>query len=1013
MHHHPRSGSRREPGRTSRVLAALAVAALGAAAPRLAAAQGGTISGVVVNERTLSPLAGAQVVVQGTRIGDVTDAAGRFQLEGVPGTRATLEASLLGYRTGTQSVPVGATGVQIGLAEQVVSLNELVVTGTPGGTQRRAVGTALSDIDAAEVVRTAPVSSVQDLINGRAPGVVILPGTGTVGSGARIRVRGISSLSLSQEPLIYVDGVRVNNAQATGPINQAFGSSTISRWNDFNPEEIESIEIIKGPAAATLYGTEAANGVIQIITKKGAAGQPSFNFTVRQGANWFANPNGRIWTNYGIDPGTGQVASINYDDLVRLNGPIFRTGYLQEYDANVSGGTALVRYFVDGRYSGNEGIEPNNRDRKVNARANVSIYPSETIDITASAGYVHGRTDLPLESGGGGVTWSTYFSTPANLDLPNRGFYSATPAAYYYAYQDWQSVDRFTGSVQLNHRPTEWFTHRLAVGTDVTGQQDAELVQYIADPEMQYFFSDFEIAGYKDVVDRTVYYNTVDYSATANAKLPFFSSSATSGGVQYYRRYSRFVEGYGEGFPARGLSSITAATGMKTAVEDYVENKTFGVFVQEQLGLRQDRVFVTGAVRADDNSAFGQNFDLVYYPKVSGTWVVSEEPFWPVPALSTLKLRAAYGESGQQPESFAALRTYAPIPGPGGTSAVTPQFLGNPDLGPERSDGVELGFDAGLFDDRLGLEFTWYRQRTTDAILLKDIAPSTGFFNPDATNGGRQFINAGEILNRGVELGANLQILQGERVGWEAGLNLATNANEVVDLGLPDATCVSAGSFLRHCEGYPVGAWWEKRLVGAQFDAEGTLVAGSELCDDGKGGSIACSEAPLVYLGRPTPRTEGAFTTSLTLGKSLRLGGLPDFKTGYSKLNGNDRVRCVLFRRCRENFFPAEYVDNPAWLAMTQRGGAFVDGLIQDAGFAKLRELSATYTVPARWASRFGASRATITVAGRNLYTWTDYTGLEPEASFLGGTRGGGSAQWEQNVTPQLQQFVTTINLSF
>jgi hypothetical protein len=201
--------------------------------------------------------------------------------------------------------------------------------------------------------------------------------------------------------------------------------------------------------------------------------------------------------------------------------------------------------------------------------------------------------------------------------------------------------------------------------------------------------------------------------------------------------------------------------------------------------------------------------------------------------------------------------------------------------------------------------------------------------------------------------------------------------------------------------------------VDAQFDAAGELVPGSELCDNGEGGTVACAQAPLVYLGRPTPKTEGAFTSTLTLWRNLRLGGMIDFKTGYSKLNGNDRVRCVLFRRCRENFFPAEYVDDPAWLAMTQRGGAFVNGLIQDAGFAKLRELSATYTVPTRWASRLGATRATITVAGRNLYTWTDYTGLEPKASFLGGTRGTGSAQWEQNVTPQLQQFVTTINLSF
>ncbi|HEX7241852.1 MAG TPA: TonB-dependent receptor plug domain-containing protein [Longimicrobiaceae bacterium] len=996
----------------------VAVAAmLGLGAPPAQAQATGTVSGRVTEAGSRRPLTGAQVSVPGTGRRAVTGTGGEYSLAGVPGGAQTVRVELLGFSAMERRVtvpPGGSVAADFEMGQTALALDALVVTGTAGGTQRRAVGTSVAQIQAAEVVETTPVNSIQELINGRAPGVVIIPGSGTAGSGARIRVRGISSLSLAQEPLIYVDGVRVNNAQATGPVNQGFGSSTISRWNDFNPEDIESIEIIKGPAAATLYGTEASNGVIQIITKKGVEGAPRFTASIKQGANWFADPEGRLPLNYGQLNAGAPIQTVDYRTLRELNGDIFGTGRLQEYDVSVSGGSAGLRYFVGGGYERNQGVEPNNVARKYNARANVSATAGK-VDINASTGFVSGRTTLPLEAGGGGLFWTTLFANPNNLNTPRNGFHSATPEAYYYAYQDWQDVDRFTGSLQLTHRPFGWFTHRAALGTDFTNQDDVELVERIADPAMQFFFTPTEIRGYKDMTRRNVYYNTVDYSATAELSFPGITSN-TSVGAQYYRRFSEFVYARGNEFPARGLRAIDATTGERRNAEDYVENSTVGVFVQEQLGFRDDRLFLTGAVRLDDNSAFGEDFDLVRYPKLSATWVVSEEPFWSLPLLNTLKLRAAYGESGQQPQSFAALRTFFPITGTGDQPAVTPQSLGNPDLGPERSGEVELGFDAGLLDDRLGLELTYYNRRTRDAILLRDVAPSTGFGGNtgSVTLPGQQYINAGEIRNSGFEVLARANALNGRRVQLDLTASLATNENEIVDLGIEGLTFVSAGSLTQHREGYPVGSWFDRVIRNARFDATGRLIANSETCDDGKGGEVPCAQAPTLFLGRPTPSREGSLASTLTLFGNLRIGGMVDFKQGFHKLDGNLRVRCVLFFRCRENFYQTEYVaTDPAWLATTQRGGAFSDRLIKDSGFARFRELSATYTLPDAWAGRLGARRASLTVAGRNLWTWTDYEGLEPEASFLGGTRGTGSAQWEQNVTPQLQQFVTTLNVTF
>ncbi|HEV3050874.1 MAG TPA: TonB-dependent receptor plug domain-containing protein, partial [Longimicrobium sp.] len=484
MHHPTRSGP---PRRAFAWLALLVAAALAAAPP--AAAQQGELSGTVVETESGRPVAGAQVTVQGQTRSAVTDPQGRFRITGVQGTSVTLQVERLGFSRVTRQVTVGQTGIRLTLSESALSLDAVVVTGVAGGAEKRTLGNAVTRLDVAETVREAPVSNMSDLLNARAPGVVIIPATGNVGGGSRIRVRGVSSLSLPQEPLIYVDGVRVLNDAATGPVNQGFGSNSISRFNDINPEDIESIEIIRGPAAATLYGTEASNGVVQIITKRGAAGGTRWDLNVRQGAVWFDNYDERVWTNWGTDAVTGDTVSIDVVQLEREAGRrVWQTGRLQSYNLSLNGGTPSVRYYVSGGMDRDEGVEPNNTVRRWNARVNLTAEPRSDMDVRASAGYVSGRINLPLEAGGGGTAWTTFFANPFNLRQANgdahfrRGFHSATPEGYRYAYEDWQDVNRFTGSVELNHRPTGWLAHRLTLGADVTREQNVEVVERMDDP---------------------------------------------------------------------------------------------------------------------------------------------------------------------------------------------------------------------------------------------------------------------------------------------------------------------------------------------------------------------------------------------------------------------------------------------------------------------------------------------------------------------------------------------------
>jgi TonB-linked SusC/RagA family outer membrane protein len=987
------------------------------------AAQGtGTITGTVVNDRSGGPVADAQIAVEGTGIGATTDAAGRFRLAGISATgEVRLTVRRIGYQPKTQAATVGAANIRITLVERAMELTQLVVTGTAGLAEKRAIGNAVTSVNAAEVVATQPVSSFQELLNGRAAGVSIVASSGQVGTGSRIRVRGASSLSLSNDPLIYVDGVRVDNTQASGPTNQGFGSASISRWNDFNPDDIESIEVIKGPAAATLYGTEASNGVIQIITKKGAAGRPVWSVTARGGANWVPNKIDRWEPNYGTIPRAGSATALDTvlitprqlnDSLnAQFGHDIFTTGGMQDLQLSVSGGSNVMRYYVGGGYEENAGAERVNRLNRTNVRANIQATPSTNWDISSSMGYTSGRTYLPYESGAGGAVWGTAFSSPSflyggvavpvrNPNNPQLGFRSGPPDAYYEAYNVFQDADRFTGSLQFTNRPVSWFNHRLIVGIDRLAENNEDRTprnDVIGARYASFAGSGLPTAGTISASTRDVNYTTVDYLANAQYSLTKSIKGVSSAGGQIYMRRSRFRSFSGTTFPAAGLQSIAAASIRNVGGDDVFENNTVGAFVQQQF-VWNDRLFLTGSVRTDDNSAFGTNFDAVTYPKLSASWVLNEEPGLPIPSfVNQLRLRAAYGASGLQPGAFDAIRTYSASGG-----FLTPTSAGNPELGPETSTELELGLDGALFDDRLGMELTYFNGSTRDAILSRQSPPSAGF-------PGLQLFNAGQVDRNGFEWMLRGTLLRRENLALDLTINGSNNAYNIASLG-GTTNFVSLSSNVAHKVGYAPGAWFDRRVVSADYDPT-TRRATNLQCDNDAGGVVPCATAPRVFLGNSVPRSEGSYSLGLTIFKNLRVNAFFDWRGGYKKLDGNFRVRCGAFVLCKELYYP-DSVPDKALLGAVQAGTAFTHHLIRDASFTRFRELAATFTLPNSWASRLGASRGSITVAGRNLNLWTNFPG-EPEASFNGGARGGSFGQWEQSVLPQLRQFVTTVNFNF
>jgi TonB-linked SusC/RagA family outer membrane protein len=967
--------------------------ALLALAPVPLAAQG-IVAGTVVRAGMLTPIEGATVGVDGTRLGAITDAAGRFRIANVPGEDVVLRVRRINYQPVTQRVRVG-TDARIVLAEATVRLDEVVVTGTAGAETRRGLGNTVSTISTPEALQSSGASDVGSLINARAPGVIVTMGSGRAGSGPSINVRGRSTISLSQQPLIYIDGVRVVNDIGTGPRTQ--GGSQISRLNDVRPEDIESIEIIKGPAAATIYGTEASNGVVQIITKQGqAGGTPRWNASLRQGTQWFMNPEGRIPTNYGKDA-SGNIVTWNAVAQENARGtPIWTRGRLQGYSASVSGGVPTVRYFLSSTYDQDQGIEPNNHLRQFGGHANITLAPSEKLDIASSMNIVKGRTYLGADYGFGGF-WGALYGSPLTANTLTRGFNLAPPEVAWTQFENTQDVSRFTVSARLSHRPLPWLSQRLTVGLDDTNEDNQALSSFLP-PEYRPFFSASAARGSLLQDIRGITFISGDYGATAKAALTPSIGVATSIGGQYYRKRYNTTQVSGREFPAPGLRSASAAA-IRDGSQEYLVNTTLGFYGQEQVSWN-DRLFLTGAVRVDNNSAFGEDFKLATYPKISASWVVSEEPFWKHGIVNTLKLRAAYGASGQQPDVFSALRSYQPVTGTLDQPAVTPQFVGNPDLRPERGVELEAGFEAGILD-RLSLEFTYFNKRTRDAILSRPVAPSLGF-------PGSQFVNIGEVSNRGIELQARLQALAGERIGWDIDANIGTARDRIEDLGGIPFVAVP-GLPQRHVQGYPIGGYWGKRVVSATITATGATNIMCEGAPETQGAPLPCASAPVVYLGTITPTVAGAVGSTLTLGKQLRLHGLVDFKRGHRLLDTDAVIRCAIFRLCEVNVRPDLY--DPRYVGNAQLGSALlvVDQFINDASFAKLRELSATYVLPARAARLAGAQNADLTVAGRNLHTWTNYPGLDPERRATIATIGS----FDQAVTPALAQLIVTLQLTF
>jgi TonB-linked SusC/RagA family outer membrane protein len=1059
-------------GFTRGVWRALAAALLGVITSAAAAgAQVGTIRGRVTEAGSQRPVADAQVTISGTTLGSVTAGSGEYVITGAPAGSQELIVRRLGYGRRAQSVTVPAGGevrADFAVSTTASQLEAVVVTGTAGAAERRTVGNAVTQLDVRDITDKTTVTNVAEILQARSPGVTVQAGAGNPGAASEITIRGYGSFTTNR-PVVFIDGIRMDtdalgNFAPSGAGTTGFSGQQTSALDLVNPQDIESIEVIKGPAAATLYGADAAGGVIQIITKRGRRGQQPLRWNVRleMGRNEWGTEsllNFATCTQARIDardaagnptwPGCQGVpaGTVLIDDPLRNRffntgtssdtvprAPAMRDGGVRRVSLSMRGGGDRYSYYISGDADHNEGVFHNNHDDRRSLRSNFTLNPNNALDLNFNLGYIRSRLRLPLgDEANNGLVLSAARGIPGfsrGLRLSQNGWGTLEPD-FASRYNNQTTTDRLTIGTTANFNPARWLRNRLTVGLDFRSSL-AQVLSLPGDPDVP--------AGLNaQRIPRTWNY-TADYVGSVIFNVLRDLESTTSVGTQVTSRTDELLAATGTQLPTREITTIGAALST-TGTNTFSEFNSVGVFFQEQLGWK-NRLFVTGAVRADDHSSFGRDFDVIVYPKASVSYVASEEPalkrWFDMARAQNVRFRGAWGQAGRAPAPYAASQTYTSLRvavGTGVAGGIRTNVYGNPNLKPEKGEEIELGFDSDFLGGRIGTEFTYYTKRMEDLLVPLSLPPSLGF-------SGTMLQNLGTTRNSGIELGLNATPVDLPSVVWESRLTLSTNKNRLLSLDTVRSckpwlgeTCapgksaaeelVAGASFSpamqRNRVGYPLGSWF---LRYPARDAQGNI----QFIRNAAGVLVPVYEQEFRYAGPAVPTRLVSLSNTLTLFGNWRLYALFDRQAGHKTLNYKEYNRCALVTNgpnCARLNDPNISEEERA-LYGTAGGTPTIlttpmtqTMYVEKADFVKLRDVSLTYTVPRQWANRGGVESASITVAGRNLAMWTDYTGLDPEVNGYSNNllRGSGAssqfARIDAYSAPMMRRYTVQFNVTY
>lgn len=945
-------------------------------------------------------LTGVSVAVSGTTFGVPTNADGTYSFSGsLPAGSYTVVYSYIGYLSESKKIDIVTGGtntfdVDTKLVEDVLSLNEVVVIGSTVTQERKQLGNTITSIKADQITGRGTGDPLQSL-QGKIAGAQITQNSGDPSGGISVKLRGAKSILSSSEPLYVIDGVVVSNAtrNVTNVNVDAGQGSAIgqNRMADINPNDIESIEVINGAAAAAIYGSRASNGVVLITTKRGKEGKPEVNFSTAFTVSelrkkvpittypyQFGSAGLRlniIADNDPTLPGT-QLAT----NLVEVPGrydyqdDVFRTGYGTENNISIAGGNENTKYFASVNYLYNQGIVRNSDFRRIGGRVRIEQKLNKW--LTASAG-INYNNSFSNEKPNGNVFWSPVNAVNITNNIYNirerdaAGNLQAVeptrvnPLSVIEDFDITQETNRTIGDLQLIATPFAGFKLNYVLGVDYISQFGKIFI-----PRYPYagvnvaFFND----GYASSASSPVSLINNDINLSYSKEAGQFSFT-TYGGYNHQFSKDRYVVAQGRNL-APFVENVNGAATPLQPIDARGITQIYGFYLQEVIGYK-NQLFLTLAGRIDGSTAFSSDNRSLFYPKASVSYVLSDTDWWAnlglKTAVSQFKLRGSYGEAGNLTgigayDRFYRYNTTSFL----GVSAINAgTTLANPDVKPERQKEIEFGTDLSFLQNRLGLTFTWYKQDISDLLIDRTVAPSQG--------GTGIRTNIGKLENKGFELAINATVLQKENLKWSLFGTFSRNRNRVTQIPQALISITNpTGAPVFILPGEAVGVFYGFYYA---RDENGDLLLNAEglpqRATDANGAFLR------KVIGNPNPDFVWSLGSNLDFLKNFSFGFLLDAVYGNEVFNADKRTRQGvgigdLAEKEYKGELPRGYI-NAVYPIEEFR--------IDDGSFVKIRELSLTYRLPKVIPA---VNNLSISLMGRNIYSFDKYNGYDPETNAAG-----------------------------
>ena len=945
-----------------------------------------TLRGNVVDDFG-SPISGVTIQIKNTNQGAITDFDGSFNLQ------ANLKAGsyVLIFRAlglTTKEIPLSLDTLKeivtdVIMTADILGLDAVVITGVGALTAKKQLGNTISTVEGLDIAQSGSLDITGGL-SGKLAGIQVTQNSGDPAGGISVRLRSASTVNGSSDPLYIIDGVIVNN-NSTNVLN--VNSVVQNRLSDISPNDIDRIEVIKGAAAAAIYGSRASNGVVQIFTKKGKSGKPVI--TVSSSVNFNSLRKKRDFNQVPLDWTSSDISILDTEAVTRYDyqDMVFENSTGTDNYVSVSGGKKNTNYFASFSYLKNDGIMKGTNFEREGGRIRVN----QTINDWAYASFgtyisTSNSNDKPNGGYGPGVLATILFTNnkinpaqDADGNYPNMTFYPNI-LEYIETFDFQQKNNRVISDLQINLTPMDGLKVNYILGYD-----NAESIGSTYIP----IGTNTVALGSASTTSISTKQLNSDLNATYNRNLSDNIKSTTSAGFSWQSDDTNLRSISGTGL-ALGVKTTDGAASISTN-ENRSERSFWGGFLQQTFGFN-NKLFLTGAIRLDGSSVFGEDERNQFYPKASMSYLVSEEGFWKESMeniFSSFKLRAAWGQAGNLTAigPFDRLSNYSAISIDGTSGLIAPTALGNPDLKPERQTELEFGVDMALFDNKIGVELTYYEQDIEDLLLARTLSPSTG--------AGSRVENIGTMTNKGFEALITATPIQTKDFSWSITGTYSTNKNEVNNIEGEQFGIGNFG-FSVAKNGNPLGVFYQgfyarnpdgsllltpsglpQREKGS-FDANGNPVPERDGSGQPSGSNLS------KVIGDPNPDFIASLTNELTY-KNFSFRMQFDAVQGVDVLSWDTRM----FYRFGGGPASASELAGDDVRGTGAANFGIAESYIEDGSYIKLREVSASYLLekPLK-----GINSIKFTLTGRNLFSIDNFSSYDPEVNMdaqSNGSRGG------------------------